>query len=250
MLGVFLLVSKNRQTEVTGGYYLGPTEAGDSLILRLRPPESLEPVKGYLSGARTSGVIQGAWDHDHVLGGLISRSAEGYNTNATLRAELRSGSLVGVCLEESQRSAFSLPLVAVEQSRSHSLNFRVGRYGCNRKAIVSYPEIRGHFQSGATRLNALIKSEAEKEIGAFFEDFWSVLRDSVRLPGASYNWSLESTYHLHSLSPKLASLQGQHYSFTGGAHGNTLYTRAFCFEAHFFLMRSRESDGLVARRSI
>ncbi len=27
-------------------------------------------------------------------------------------------------------------------------------------------------------------------------------------------------------------------------------TRAFCFEAHFFLMRSRESDGLVARRSI
>ncbi len=34
------------------------------------------------------------------------------------------------------------------------------------------------------------------------------------------------------------------------ALGHSVVPRAFCFEAHFFLMRSRESDGLVARRSI
>ena len=193
-------------------------------------------MSGFLSSPRSWGAIEGKYEGDLIQADSLVRLAKAYETNAILQAEIRSNALVGKCFRKERSADFSLPWVANEKTKTHSLRFRLGRYGCTREAAIRFPQFLDVSPSAAA-LNSKLSSLAEGEIAEFFEDFWPLLKDSVRLPGASYDWSLETNYELHSLSLDLVSIRGQHYSYTGGAHGNTFYTGL-----NFFL----KGDGAIA----
>ncbi len=223
LLGGGWLSFRGQSFESTGHYFVGELAGEMAVSFLLRSADEHRQVEGSLSDLREWSRIEGSKESPWFQGVSRSRSGEGYETNATFRARIQSDTLAGELFRSDTTRAFSLPLVGTERNLHHSLDFRVGKYGCKREASVRIPQLESRMRS-IEAVNALFRSQADQEIATFFEDYWSVLKDSVRLPGASFNWSLDTTYRLHVLEPNLVSAWAEHYSYTGGAHGNTSHT--------------------------